>query len=102
MMSNPEVRHINLSQLGDYIANDWDTGRGTTRVRNLTREMYGKDDDTFKNIEQSVAQHGIKEPLFVTHEGENKYLIDGHRRAVLAMEYGIDNIPVTSDWRNTE
>lgn len=100
-MPEPKIRHINLAQLGDYIANDWDTGRGTIRVRHLTREMY-KDDEGFKNLQQSVAEHGIKEPLFVSHDGKNKYLIDGHHRAILAQEYAIDKIPVTSDWRNTE
>lgn len=98
-MTEKQIRHINLAQLGDYIANDWDTGRGTLRVRHLTRSMYGPDDEVFDKIQQSVAEHGIKDPLFVSHEGKNKYLVDGHHRAILAFEYGIDRIPiVTSDW----
>ena len=100
-MTEPRIRHISLAQLGDYIANDWDTGRGTIRVRHLTRGMYGKDDEVFDKIQQSVAQHGIQDPLFVSHDRKNKYLIDGHHRAILAFEYGIDKIPVTSDWENT-
>lgn len=101
-MTEPAIRHINLAQLGEYIANDWDTGRGTIRVKHLTRGMYGDDDEVFKGLQQSVAAEGIRDPLFVSHEGKRKYLIDGHHRAILAREYGIDRIPITSDWRNTE
>lgn len=100
-MDEPRIRHINLAQLGDYIANDWDTGRGVIRVRHLTREMYGED-DKWSDLAQSVAKEGIKDPLFVSKEGKNKYLIDGHHRALLAREFGIDRIPITSDWRHTE
>lgn len=100
-MNKPRVTHINLAQLGDFIANDWDTGRRVIRVRHLTREMYGEDKG-WSDLAQSVAKEGIKDPLFVAKHGKDKYLIDGHHRAVLAQEFGIDEIPITMDWRHTE
>lgn len=102
-MTSPRVRHINLKQLGDYIANDWDTGRGLIRVRHLTRGMYDEmhGQEEFDKLSASIREHGILNPLFVEKDRSNKYLIDGHHRAIVARELGIDRIPVTYDWENT-
>ncbi|MBI4135176.1 ParB/RepB/Spo0J family partition protein [Candidatus Uhrbacteria bacterium] len=54
------------------------------------------DPDKIKDLERSIAQHGILEPLIVTEKGGGRFeLIAGERRLRAARNLGLAKVPVT-------
>lgn len=61
-------------------------------VGELTRDTYveSKHRAVFDDLAVDIQKNGISTPLRVV----NGYLVDGHHRAVVALELGIDLIPI--------
>ena len=51
-------------------------------------------DDELKNLEESIKQYGIVEPLIVKPNGEKYEIISGNKRYFIAKKIGIETIPV--------
>jgi len=53
-------------------------------------------------LRQSIRKHGIVEPIRLCygHEscGEQRHVVDGHHRIVIAQELGIRRVPVGDAW----
>lgn len=62
-------------------------------VGDLSRNTYieYKHGRVFEDLAVDIRKNGITTPLRVV----NNYLVDGHHRAVIAMELGITEIPIT-------
>jgi ParB family chromosome partitioning protein len=52
------------------------------------------DEDSLKNMSDSIAQHGIVQPLLVRPKGKGYELIAGERRWRAAQKAGLHNVPV--------
>lgn len=61
-------------------------------VGDLTRAMYvlPKHEEVFQDLTADIQQNGITAPLRVV----NDVLIDGHHRAIVAMELGLNEVPI--------
>lgn len=60
-------------------------------------EIYGPSSDNDPEVlrlAQTIKEHGIKDPLWITEDG---YIISGHRRRVAAMLAGLKEVPVKVD-----
>lgn len=62
-------------------------------VGELSRNTYieFKHGPIFESLTKDIQENGITTPLRVV----NDYLIDGHHRAVVAMELGLLEIPIS-------
>jgi ParB-like chromosome segregation protein Spo0J len=92
--------YINQEQLRGLIAGDFYMA-GTPdeeqiKVGDLHPDgisMYSWDKDHYEGLKEDIKSKGIHTPLAVS----KNMLMDGHHRAVAAMELGLPQIPV-SDW----
>ena len=92
--------HINQDQLRSLIAGDFYMA-GTPddeqiKVGQLHPDdvtAYSWDKDHYEGLKEDIKNKGIHTPLKVS----NSMLMDGHHRALIAMELGIPQIPV-SNW----
>lgn len=78
---------ISLEELGKLVS--FDHG---CLVGSLSRDSYveQKHVDTFVRLRDDISRNGITTPLRVV----GTKLVDGHHRAVIALELGIDEIPI--------
>jgi polysaccharide pyruvyl transferase WcaK-like protein len=60
------------------------------RVGELTRTDYPNRAFVFEDLYNDIHKNGITTPLRVV----NDRLVDGHHRAIIAMELGIETIPI--------
>ncbi len=51
--------------------------------------LYPLKAEELANLEASVRQYGIRDPLCIWRRGEEQILIDGHHRYALSQKYGI-------------
>jgi hypothetical protein len=84
----PSHRTLSLAELKQLISFD-----NPCLVGELSREMYilPKHAQVFQDLTADIQQNGITAPLRVV----NQYLVDGHHRAIVAMELGLDEVPIT-------
>lgn len=61
-------------------------------VGELSRDMYvlPKHTQVFQDLTADIQQNGITAPLRVV----NNVLVDGHHRAIVAMELGLTEVPI--------
>lgn len=57
--------------------------------------IFQDDSDRYQSLHDSIKNEGIKVPLSVSLK--RNLLIDGHHRAIVARELGIDKIPVIDE-----
>lgn len=59
------------------------------------REDNLREPEQMKRLSDSVKRHGITTPLLIqVEESGERYLRDGHHRAVVAIASGLDTVPV--------
>jgi hypothetical protein len=92
----PAHEHINQEQLRGLYANDFydHFEENNYTVGSLDADfVWNQDDDhTYEELHDSIKKEGIKTPLDVSLR--NNMLYDGHHRAVIARDLGIDQIPI--------
>lgn len=92
----PAHQHINRKQLLGLISNDMrfdDPSGKEYTIGDLDAENIFQDDsEGYQSLHDSIKNEGIKVPLSVSLK--RNLLIDGHHRAIVARELGIDKIPV--------
>lgn len=77
-MSIDELRHL---QSNDY---------PDKRIEDLQRDDYPNRAFVFDDLLRDISKNGIKTPLRVV----NNRLVDGHHRAIIAIELGLDGVMV--------
>jgi ParB-like chromosome segregation protein Spo0J len=91
----PAHQHISQKQLRNLIAGDFSPfgfEEDPIRVGQLVPEdvtAFGTKEH-YSDLRDSIQEHGIQKPLVV----HRNTLIDGHHRAVAAMELDLPRIPV--------
>ena len=67
------------------------------RVGDLSVALYGegKHERVLQGLRESIQQDGVTEPLRVV----SGVLVDGHHRALVIMELGLSEIPITYEGR---
>jgi len=62
-------------------------------VGELSRDMYvlPKHERVFSELTTDIQENGITDPLRVV----GQFLVDGHHRAIVAMELGLEEVPIT-------
>jgi hypothetical protein len=92
----PAHEHINQEQLRGLYANDFydHFEENNYTVGSLDADfVWNVDDDhTYEELHNSIKKEGIKTPLDVSLR--HNMLYDGHHRAVIARDLGIDKIPI--------
>lgn len=92
----PAHQHINQEQLRGLISRDmrFDDPSGTDyTIGELDSENIFQDDtERYQSLSDSIKTEGIKTPLDVSLK--RNLLIDGHHRAIVARDLGIDKIPI--------
>ena len=92
----PAHEHINQEQLRGMFANDFydHFEENNYTVGNLDADnVFHPDDDyDYHELHASIKKEGIKTPLNVSLR--DNMLYDGHHRAVIARDLGIDKIPI--------
>jgi polysaccharide pyruvyl transferase WcaK-like protein len=68
----------------------WSNDYPNMRVGELTRTDYPNRAFVFEDLYNDIHKNGITTPLRVV----NDRLVDGHHRAIIAMELGIETIPI--------
>ncbi len=65
-------------------------------VERITSELKGNlDQETLKELADSIAQHGVIEPILVEKDGDTYRVIAGIRRFLAAKLAGLKEVPVT-------
>ena len=92
----PAHEHINQEQLRGMFANDYydHFEENNIKVGDLDADYVWDqfDDHTYEELHDSIKKEGIKTPLNVSLR--DNMLYDGHHRAVIARDLGIDKIPI--------
>ena len=57
--------------------------------------IFQHDSERYQSLHDSIKNEGIKVPLSVSLK--QNLLIDGHHRAVVARDLGIDTIPIINE-----
>ena len=67
------------------------------RVGDLSGALYGEDkhEKVFQSLRESIQRNGVTKPLRVV----SGVLVDGHHRAMIIMELGLSEIPITYEGR---
>lgn len=68
----------------------WSNDYPSLRVGELTRADYSNRAFVFEPLSEDIHKNGITTPLRVA----NSRLVDGHHRAIIAMEQGLNAVPV--------
>jgi ParB-like chromosome segregation protein Spo0J len=95
----PAHEHINQQQLRGLISRDMrfddPSGKDYT-IGDLDAEnIFQHDSERYQSLHDSIKNEGIKVPLSVSLK--QNLLIDGHHRAVVARDLGIDTIPIINE-----
>lgn len=92
----PAHEHINRKQLLGLISNDMRvddlSGKDYTIGELDAENIFQDDSERYQSLHDSIKSEGIKVPLSVSLK--RNLLIDGHHRAIVARELGIDQIPI--------
>jgi ParB-like chromosome segregation protein Spo0J len=92
----PAHEHINQEQLRGLLAHDYydhfDEKNYTVSELDPAFVWQQDDDHTYEELYDSIEKEGIKTPLAVSLK--DNMLYDGHHRAVIARDLGIDKIPI--------
>lgn len=66
-----------------------------------TQKMHPRDRVIIDELKESIAKHGILEPLIletkgprIKRKGVKAFLIDGNHRLIAAKELGLETVPV--------
>ena len=91
--------HINQQQLRGLISRDMrfddPSGKDYT-IGDLDAEnIFQHDSERYQSLHDSIKSEGIKVPLSVSLK--RNLLIDGHHRAIVARDLGIDTIPIINE-----
>jgi ParB family chromosome partitioning protein len=78
MEASAQLKHVELSLIEVSGANP-------------RKDLKG---ETFKELKQSIAEHGILEPLLVRPKGKGYELVAGERRLTAAKELKLETVPV--------
>jgi ParB-like chromosome segregation protein Spo0J len=88
--------HINQHQLRGLISRDMQiddtSGRDYTIGELDVENIFQDDSERYESLYDSIKNEGIKVPLHVSIK--KNLLIDGHHRAIVARDLGIDTIPI--------
>ena len=88
--------HINQEQLRGLVSNDMhfdDPSGNDYTIGDLDAEnIFQNDAERYQSLYDSIKTEGIKTPLEVSLK--RNLLIDGHHRAIVARDLGIDKIPI--------
>lgn len=94
----PAYQHINQDQLRGLVASDMSfddpSGKDYTIGELDAENIFQDDHDRYTSMYESVKKEGIKVPLTVSLK--RNLLIDGHHRAIVARDLGIDKIPIVN------
>lgn len=98
----PAYDHINHEQLRGLVSRDMrfdDPSGNDYTIGDLDAENIFQDDaEYYQSLHDSIKTEGIKTPLEVSLK--RNLLIDGHHRAIVARDLGIDKIPIRNvDYR---
>ena len=63
----------------------------TLHQNKVTNELYTSEPENFENIKENISQVGIREPLIVDTDN---VVISGNMRLRIALELGIESVPV--------
>jgi hypothetical protein len=89
-------KHINQEQLRSLIANDMyfddPSGRDYTIGELDAENIFQDDAERYQSLHDSIKKEGIKVPLSVNLK--KNLLVDGHHRAIVSRDLGIDRIPI--------
>lgn len=92
----PAHQHINRKQLLGLISNDMrfddPSGKEYTIGDLDVENIFQDDSERYQSLHESIKNEGIKVPLSISLK--RNLLIDGHHRAIVARELGLDKIPV--------
>lgn len=95
----PAHQHINQEQLRGLIARDMrfddPSGKEYTIGELDAENIFQDDSERYQSLHDSIKKEGIKVPLTVSLK--RNLLIDGHHRAIVARDLGIDKIPVVEE-----
>ena len=79
-LKNLKSENFEGVKVGNLLDLRWDKDEDLPKV-------WGKD---YEDLKSDIAKRGIHTPLLIS----DKQLLDGHHRAVAAMELGISHVPV--------
>jgi len=90
-------KHVENMTSGDESIYGWLNDGDAPKIRDLTTsDIYESNpfdyDYDWEGMHDSIAQHGVKEPLTVSKDG--KTLLDGHHRATISRDAGTKYLPV--------
>lgn len=77
---------VPTDRLKDLYSNDYPD----KTIGQLKRDDYPNRPFVFDELTKDIAANGIVEPLRVV----NNFLVDGHHRAIIALELGLDNVSI--------
>jgi ParB family chromosome partitioning protein len=80
MEASAQLKHVELSLIEVSGANP-------------RKDLKG---ETFKELKQSIDEHGILEPLLVRPKGKGYELVAGERRLTAARELKLETVPVAT------
>jgi ParB-like chromosome segregation protein Spo0J len=93
----PAHEHLNQEQLRNLIANDMrfddPSGKEYTIGELDAENIFQDDEERYQSLHDSIKKEGIKVPLSVVRD--KNLLVDGHHRAIVARDLGINQVPVT-------
>jgi hypothetical protein len=88
--------HINQEQLRGLISRDMQiddpSGKNYTIGELDAENIFQDDSERYTSLHDSIKKEGIKVPLSVSLK--QNLLIDGHHRAIVARDLGIEKIPI--------
>lgn len=68
------------------------SGKGYTIGELDAENIFQDDAERYHSLHNSIKKVGIKEPLIVSLK--RNLLVDGHHRAIVARDLGLDSIPI--------
>lgn len=81
---------INMVVPTDYLKALYSNDYPDKTIGQLKRADYPNRPFVFDELAKDIAANGVVKPLRVV----NRFLVDGHHRAIIALELGLDNVPV--------